>query len=321
MTRITAASNFPFPLAARSPFIRLLFAFPIAMALLLTCGCQEATAAEVQRPADPRNAIYIIEGTPIALIDGTADEPAAAGSSSRVITRIWGEPVLAHLNEDGADDAVLILTHSTGGSGTFYYLVAAIASADGYTGSAGLLLGDRIEPKTIRVRDAKVSVRFMTRGAGESFADPPTVERTREFLYEGGMHNGGQAQLIEVAHDFEGEANPDSMTLGMHRWTWIETAYNNDTVVQPNEKEAFTLTFVDGRVQGTTDCNGFSGAYTADDHRIRFDDKMAMTRMYCENSQETEFVKMLLEVRSYFFTSKGQVIFEIKFDSGIMRFR
>jgi heat shock protein HslJ len=114
------------------------------------------------------------------------------------------------------------------------------------------------------------------------------------------------------------------MTLEMHTWTWVETAYNNDTVKRPNvpnEKEAFTLTFADGRVQGTTDCNGFSGAYTADERKIRFDDKMAMTKMYCEGSQETEFVKMLLEVRSYFLTSKGQLILEIKFDSGVMKFR
>ena len=131
-----------------------------------------------------------------------------------------------------------------------------------------------------------------------------------------------------AAGDLEGEreaeADPSRMTLGMHTWTWIETAYNNDTVERPTEptkKEAFTLTFVDGRVQGTTDCNGFGGAYTVDGHKIQFDDKMAMTRMYCEGSQETEFVKMLLEVRSYFFTDEGELIFEIKFDSGIMRFR
>ena len=124
--------------------------------------------------------------------------------------------------------------------------------------------------------------------------------------------------------EVERPADPDSITLEMHTWTWIETAYNNDTVKrpsEPNEKEAFTLTFVDGRVQGTTDCNGFSGAYTTDDHKIQFDDKMAMTRMYCEGSQEAEFVKMLLEVRSYLFTDEGELILEIKFDSGSIKFR
>jgi heat shock protein HslJ len=140
-----------------------------------------------------------------------------------------------------------------------------------------------------------------------------------------GGSDGGKPQLVEVAHDFddedEGEADPNRMSLGMHTWTWVETAYNNDTVVQPNEQEAFTLTFADGRVRGTTDCNGFGGAYTVDGHKIQFDDKMAMTKMYCEGSQETEFVKMLLNVGSYLFTNKGELILEIKFDSGIMKFR
>jgi len=326
MTRITAAPKSPFPFVSRNPWVRLLFALLTAVVLLLTCGCQEATEAEeVQRPADPRNAVYVIEGTPVMLIDGAADEPAAARSASRVVTRIWGEPVLADLNEDGVEDAVLILTRSTGGSGTFYYLVAAIGRADGYSGTTAVLLGDRIEPKAIEVRDGKASVRFMTRGADESFADSPTIERTRDFMYDDGMQGGGLAQLVEVAHDFddedEGEADPNRMTLEMHTWTWVKTAYNNDTVVQPNEKEAFTLTFADGRVQGTTDCNGFGGAYTANERKIQFDDKMVMTKMYCEGSQETEFVKMLLNVGSYLFTGKGELILEIKFDSGIMRFR
>jgi len=309
-----AASHFRFH--SRNPFIRLVLAILIAAVLLLTCGCQEVTEPEVQRAADPRNAIYLIDGTPITLIDGVADEPAAARSSSRVITRIWGEPVMADLNGDEVDDAVLILTHSTGGSGTFYYLAAAIASIDGYSGTTVVLLGDRIEPKSIEVRGGKASVRIMTRGIAESFADPPTVERARDFIYD-----ADGASLVEVARDFEGEADPDLMTLGMHAWTWIETAYNNDTIKKPNEKEAFTLTFEDGRVHGRTDCNRFNGAYTVDDHNIQFDDKMAMTKMYCEGSQESEFVKMLLEVRSFLFTSKGELIFEIKFDSGSMRFR
>jgi heat shock protein HslJ len=332
MTRITAAPNFPFPLVPRNPFIRLVVAVLIAVALLLTCGCQEATKPESKRPADPRNATYLIDGTLVTLVDGAADEPAAARSASRVITRIWDEPVQTDLNGDGVDDAVLILTHSTGGSGTFYYLAAAIASVDGYSGTAGQLLGDRIEPIAIDVRDGKVSVRFMVRGVGESFTDPPTVMKTRDFMYDSEVHDagddagdaggdGGNGQLVQVAHDFEGEADPDRMTLGMHTWTWVETVYNNDMIVRPLQKEAFTLTFADGRVQGATDCNHFSGAYTADDHKIQFDDKMAMTKMYCEGSQETEFVKMLLEVHSYLFTSKGELILEIKFDSGSMRFR
>ena len=334
MARIAAVLEFavPFPSTSHNPFIRPLFVAVVSVALSLTSGCQEATEAEVQRSADARNAVYLIEGTAITLVNGAAEAPAAAGSSSQVITRIWDEPVQTDLNGDGVDDAVLILTHSTGGSGTFYYLAAAIASGHGYSGTAGQLLGDRIEPIAIDVRDGIVSIRFMVRGVGESFTDPPTVMKTRDFMYDSEVHDvgddaadaggdGGNGQLVDVAHDFEGEADPDSMTLGMYTWTWVETTYNNDMIVQPIQPEAFTLTFAEGRVQGATDCNHFSGAYTADDRKIQFDDKMAMTKMYCEGSQETEFVKMLLEVRSYFFNSEGRLILEIKFDSGSMRFR
>ena len=43
--------------------------------------------------------------------------------------------------------------------------------------------------------------------------------------------------------------------------------------------------------------------------------------MFCPDSQEKEFVAMLLEVDSFFFTSRGRLILEIKLDSGAMHFR
>jgi len=128
-------------------------------------------------------------------------------------------------------------------------------------------------------------------------------------------------ERVEVAKDLDGAADSDGMTLGMKTWTWIKTEYSNDATKEPVQKDAFTLTFADGRVQGTTDCNNFNGAYTVDGAEIRFDDKVAMTRMFCPDSQETEFVAMLLETRSYLFTREGRLILELKYDSGGMHFR
>lgn len=282
---------------------------------VLLAGCEKASEPAPAR-SDPRNTRYLVEGSPVTLVDGVADEPSTAGASSRVITRVWDRPIRADMNGDGSDDAVLILTQSPGGSGTFHYLAAAIATPDGHSGTAGVLLGDRIEPKAIEVRDGKASVRFMTRGSGESFTDEPTVERTRDFIYM-----ADDQRLAEVARDFEGEADPNRMTLDMKPWIWIKTVYNNDTIKEPAQREAFSLIFEDDRVRGTTDCNSFSGPYTVNGRKLRFDDKMAMTRMFCAESQETEFMKMLLEVDSYFFTSKGRLILELKYDSGGMHFR
>jgi len=128
-------------------------------------------------------------------------------------------------------------------------------------------------------------------------------------------------EMVQVAEESDGEADPDRMTLGMKTWTWIKTEYSNDTTREPVQRDAFKLTFADGRVQGTTDCNNFTGSYTVDGHKIDFDERVAMTRMFCPDSQETEFVAMLLETTSYLFTGQGRLVLELKYDSGGMHFR
>lgn len=306
------------PFSSRQSSTRSFLALFSATALCLVVGCENGTEPESvsQSGSDPRNTRYVIENVPVELVNGVAEAPAAPGSSSKRITRIWGEPARADLNGDGLDDALLILTHSGGGSGTYYYLAAAIASRDGYSGTPGLRLGDRIEPRAIEVRGERASVRLMTRRPGESFADIPRFERTRNFVFA-----ADSQQLVEVAHDFEGEADPDRMTLYMQTWTWVKTVYNDDSLVEPREKGAFTLTFEDGKVYGTTDCNRFNGAYSADDRIIRFDEKMMSTRKFCPNAQEMDFLQMLWNVQSYFFTSQGRLILELTYDSGSMHFR
>jgi len=124
----------------------------------------------------------------------------------------------------------------------------------------------------------------------------------------------------KVEQNFEGETNPDTATLFMQPWTWSKTIYNNDTEIVPNQTDAFTLTFKeDGSVSATTDCNSMSGAYEILDKYITIGPIM-MTRMFCENSQEQEFAKILAETQSFFFTSKGELIFELKFDTGSVIF-
>ncbi|MBP9715690.1 MAG: META domain-containing protein [Candidatus Pacebacteria bacterium] len=124
-----------------------------------------------------------------------------------------------------------------------------------------------------------------------------------------------------VVKDFEGEANPDIMKLDMTKWNWIKTVYSDDKIVTPLKDKKFTLTFKhDNTFSATTDCNGVGGAYKTKDKNITFD-KMMSTLMYCDGSQEAEFTKMLTETQSYMFTSKGELILMLKYDSGSVYFR
>ncbi len=119
---------------------------------------------------------------------------------------------------------------------------------------------------------------------------------------------------------FEGEANPAVMKLNMKTWNWIRALYNDGKEIRPLAKP-FGLTFKDdGTFSATTDCNSVGGKYSAKGGHITFSDVM-MTEMYCAGSQDAEFAKLLQNTTGYHFTSKGELILDLKFDSGTVIFR
>lgn len=271
--------------------------------------------------AEYKNATYIIAGKPVTLVSGHAEIAAAPGSASKIVTDYFGNGVKLDLDEDGREDVVFLLTQQTGGSGTFYYVVAALNTLSGYQGSHAVLLGDRIAPQTTELsrnpsHKNVVVVNYVDRAPGESFAVRPSMGKSIWLKFD-----PATMQFGEVVQNFEGEADPARMTLSMQTWTWISTLYNNDTTIAPKKAKSFTLTFKkDGSFSATTDCNAMSGTYSTKGNKISFSD-VASTLMYCDGSQESEFAKMLQETQSYFFTSKGELIFDFKFDSGSMTFR
>src|SRR3989344_9637984 len=97
-------------------------------------------------PNNPLNATFLIEDKPIKLTNGKAEQESAPGSVSKILTSIFGETSYGDLNDDGKDDAAMILVHQTGGSGTFYYAVVAINNDGYYRGTNAGFLGDRISP-------------------------------------------------------------------------------------------------------------------------------------------------------------------------------
>jgi len=83
----------------------------------------------------------------------------------------------------------------------------------------------------------------------------------------------------------------------------------------------FSLTFEEGgKLLVTTDCNSMRGHYSTADNKIQIEKKIS-TRMYCEGSKEQQFSRMLESVDFYFFTNRGQLVLELKYDSGSMILR
>jgi len=188
-------------------------------------------------------------------------------------------------------------------------------------GSDAVFLGDRIAPQTINMdeNDSRVNVivvNYAERNPGEPMTIRPSLGKSIWLKLD-----PKTMQFGTVEQNFPGEADPKKMNLYMKTWNWINTTYNDGKIIKPRIEGKFSITFSkDGSFSIKTDCNNAGGNFEVSQGKISFG-SMFSTLMYCEGSQESEFLKMMSEVQSFFFTSKGEMVFELKFDSGSIIFK
>lgn len=132
---------------------------------------------------DPRNSSYIIEGQTVTLVNGIARSPVAPGSATEVVTRYFGNELATDLDGDGDTDYAFILTQERGGSGTFYYAVAAVKTQLGYLGTDGYLLGDRIAPQSTNLstnvrHKYVIAFNYADRAPGEPMTAQPSIGKS-----------------------------------------------------------------------------------------------------------------------------------------------
>ena len=81
----------------------------------------------------------------------------------------------------------MIIAKEPGGSGTFYYVAVAELDRGAYTGSAGVLLGDRIDPQRVTFADGVVTVDYAERRPGEPMSAQPSITTSKRFVYRNGV--------------------------------------------------------------------------------------------------------------------------------------
>lgn len=160
---------------------------------------------------DYKNATYTIEGRHITLINGLSEIEITPGSATKIITRYFGNEVKHDFNNDGREDVAFILTQETGGSGTFFYFVAALNTPTGYVGSQAVFLGDRIAPQTTGMDEGKTSkgtdrqnvivVNYAVRLPNEPLATKPSMGKSLWLKLD-----PVTMQFGEVVQNFEGES-------------------------------------------------------------------------------------------------------------------
>ena len=147
-----------------------------------------------------KDATYKINGEFVTLNDGVSDGSLLIpGTASKIITKYFGSDVKHDFDGDGREDLAFILTQETGGSGTFYYVVMALNTSNGWVGSDSVLLGDRIAPQTMHMGNGNVVVvNYVVRNPGEPFTTRPSLGKSIWLLLD-----TKTMQIGEVAQDFE----------------------------------------------------------------------------------------------------------------------
>ena len=123
---------------------------------------------------DLRFAPVSIDGTVYALKNGVSEVEAAPGSATKIVTRYFGNEAQGDLNGDGIEDTAFLVTQESGGSGTFYYVIAAINSSTGQNFTPAYIIGDRIAPQTTEIKDGTLTVNFADRKEGEPMSAQPS---------------------------------------------------------------------------------------------------------------------------------------------------
>jgi heat shock protein HslJ len=219
-------------------------------------------------------------------------EPPAPGAASRPMVELAGDfRLLGDLDGDRLDDAVVVLTYTSGGSGSFSYL-AVMSRQDGTVRNiATAALGDRVQLRSVQISVGKLLVSGVRTGTSDAACCPgELVEWQWTF-------NAGKLTT-------PGALSTGRLTLAVLANTdWVLRAWD---ITEPAGKEpAVTLAYDTGRISGTSGCNRYTTGVTEGKAPGELSvGLVAGTRMACPEPQsavEARFLEQLSGARTFGF--------------------
>ena len=135
-----------------------------------------------------KNGTYLSEYVPagkVTLKNGKYEASTGSGATQKVVV-IMIEPVaMGDLNGDKVADAAVILATNTGGSGTFYDLHAVLNEGGKPVDVSSVLLGDRVQIKSLTIKDGVIVVSMITHGPKDPLCCP-TQPVTQSYKLQDG---------------------------------------------------------------------------------------------------------------------------------------
>jgi len=225
---------------------------PGLVALIVAAIVPSAVSAAPCRLNDPSVLRNIecggIYDNAVPLRDGLYEgEPFVPGGASRNRVELLDVPPILHdLDGDGIDEAAVLLSKSSGGSGVSTYL-AVVSCRDGRAINVGTTgLGNRVMIRSIAGKEGAIVVEVVATGPGEPLCCPTRNVRN---IYR--LRNG--ILLLASSEDMGTLSLADLKGI-----PWRLSRLGRNERVPEGVK--VTAVFGEGRVSGSGGCNRYSAA-------------------------------------------------------------
>jgi heat shock protein HslJ len=212
----------------------------------------------VGRPAptlrELKNAIYSgVEeaGASFELTNGKWEgKPYEPGGASLPSVSFAGDfRVAGDLNGDGAEEAVVLLTAGTGGTGEVWYLAVVGKPGGQVTNIATTPIGDRVQVRDAKVDGRRIVLDLVQAGENDAACCPGDLVARNWELAGAALKEGAPAKTGRLSVDVLAGTE-----WVLKAWAWEEAA--------PEAPEV-TLRLDGGRLAGSAGCNGYFAPVTA----------------------------------------------------------
>ena len=151
---------------------------------------------------------------------------AVPGSATKIITAVFGNPVFGDLDGNGKTDAAILLVQDPGGSGTFYYVAAALGTDGEYSGTEAVFIGDRIKPEDMDIRNGTVLVKYKDRKPNDAMSVSPSILKSHMLTVKNGKlaetNTSFKSGLIYLESPAPGDTVASPLKIsGFARGTWF----------------------------------------------------------------------------------------------------
>lgn len=151
----------------------------IAIVIVVILG---AIGLYVKKALKPAPIVYKSYMEASYAIDGIPTMLSGAGAGAKY----FGNLAVGDLNGDDKEDVAFVITASPGGSGTFYYAVAALGEGTGFVGTNAVILGDRIAPQSTEIRSLEAIFNYAERKPSEPMTAKPSVGVSKRLVVSSG---------------------------------------------------------------------------------------------------------------------------------------